>query len=322
MSHINAIFDNMDRWRNLPAYQLERRADIFFSIYLPEILSYKLGVKVEGIIPEFPVRVGTIDDNSSNQSFKVDYLIKASDKIILVELKTDQGSRRDEQDEYLKEAQGKKLAILLDGVLQIYKATKSKKKYEYLLGLLQDLGFIIINEAGTFEITQAIAPTDDDIQIVYIQPNNPDPDKQDVVITFQEVSEIIEKHGDELSLRFSESLLKWADTKAGENKKLPKKETCMKINEIAQRLQKNRPTTMVSIRIPDDVIDDLKRVAPMLGFSGYQALIKAYIGQGLRADRERLDNSVEFSAFIEQLRKKGVQEEIISSAMAEAHSVE
>jgi hypothetical protein len=41
---------------------------------------------------------------------------------------------------------------------------------------------------------------------------------------------------------------------------------------------------MVSIRIPDDVIEDLKRVAPILGFSGYQALIKAYIGQGLRAD--------------------------------------
>lgn len=95
----------------------------------------------------------------------------------------------------------------------------------------------------------------------------------------------------------------------------------MKINKIAQRLQKDRPMTMVSIRIPDDVIDDLKRVAPMLGFSGYLALVKAYIGQGLRADMERLENSVEVSVFIESLRKKGVKEEIISSAMAEAQSV-
>lgn len=78
--------------------------------------------------------------------------------------------------------------------------------------------------------------------------------------------------------------------------------------------------TMVSIRIPDDVIEDLKRVAPMLGFSGYQALIKAYIGQGLRVDLERLENSLEISALIESLRKKGVQEEIISSAIAEAQS--
>ena len=76
--------------------------------------------------------------------------------------------------------------------------------------------------------------------------------------------------------------------------------------------------TMVSIRIPEDVIEDLKRVAPMLGFSGYQALIKAYIGQGLRADLERLDNGVEISSLIESLKKKGVKEEIISSAIAEA----
>ena len=77
---------------------------------------------------------------------------------------------------------------------------------------------------------------------------------------------------------------------------------------------------MVSIRIPDDVIEDLKRVAPMLGFSGYQALIKAYIGQGLRTDLERLEGGVEISALIESLRKKGVKDEIISSAMAEAQS--
>ncbi|MGD9971862.1 MAG: hypothetical protein AB7S77_02250 [Desulfatirhabdiaceae bacterium] len=79
--------------------------------------------------------------------------------------------------------------------------------------------------------------------------------------------------------------------------------------------------TMVSIRIPDDVIDDLKRIAPMLGFSGYQSLIKAYIGQGLRADIERLEGNIEISALLESLRKKGVNEEIISSAMAEVQSM-
>jgi hypothetical protein len=94
----------------------------------------------------------------------------------------------------------------------------------------------------------------------------------------------------------------------------------MKINKIAQRLQKDRPMTMVSIRIPNDVIEDLKRVAPLLGFSGYQALVKAYIGQGLRTDLERLESNVEISALIESLRKKGVKEEIISSAMAEVQS--
>jgi hypothetical protein len=94
----------------------------------------------------------------------------------------------------------------------------------------------------------------------------------------------------------------------------------MNINKLAQRLQKDRTMTMVSIRMPDDVIADLKRVAPVLGFSGYQALIKAYLGQGVRTDLERLEGGVELSALIESLRKKGVREEIISSAMAEAQS--
>jgi len=213
MKHINDIFDNMDVWRHLPSYQLERRADIFFSIYLPDILSHKFGVNIEGVIPEFPIRVGTIDPNiDNNRSFKVDYLVKANDgkTIIFVELKTDESSRRDKQDWYLERAKQTGLTKLLDGVHKIYKATNSKKKYRHLLGILQNMGFIVLGYSGAFEIIQA----DHDIQIVYIQPKNPD--RQDNVITFQEASEIIERYGDELSLRFSKSLLKWADTKAGE----------------------------------------------------------------------------------------------------------
>jgi hypothetical protein len=95
----------------------------------------------------------------------------------------------------------------------------------------------------------------------------------------------------------------------------------MKINKLTQRLQKNRPMKMVSLRIPEDVLEDLKRIAPLLGFTGYQALIKAYIGQGLRADMERLEGSVEISTLIESLRKQGVKDEIISSALSEAQSM-
>jgi len=92
----------------------------------------------------------------------------------------------------------------------------------------------------------------------------------------------------------------------------------MKINKLTQRLQKGRPMTLISLRMPIDVLDDLKRIAPLLGFSGYQGLIKAYIGQGLRADLERLEGSVDVTALIESLRKQGVKDEIISSALAEA----
>lgn len=78
---------------------------------------------------------------------------------------------------------------------------------------------------------------------------------------------------------------------------------------------------MVSLRIPVDVLDDLKRVAVLLGFSGPQALIKAYIGQGLREDLERLEGGSEVNALIESLRKQGVRDDIISSALSEAQNL-
>jgi predicted DNA binding CopG/RHH family protein len=58
----------------------------------------------------------------------------------------------------------------------------------------------------------------------------------------------------------------------------------MKIETLKQRLDKNRPMITVTLRIPEDVVEELKQLAPILGFSGYQPLIRAYIGQGMRAD--------------------------------------
>lgn len=64
----------------------------------------------------------------------------------------------------------------------------------------------------------------------------------------------------------------------------------MKIEQFKKRLSKEREMKSISISMPADVIDDLKRIAPTLGFSGYQSLIKAYVGQGLRHDLEHVDN--------------------------------
>ena len=78
--------------------------------------------------------------------------------------------------------------------------------------------------------------------------------------------------------------------------------------------------TTISIRMPEDVVEDLKRVAPLLGISGYQPLIRAYIGQGLRRDLERLDRNSGLERLVESLRRQGVDEEIINSAIAEMRS--
>ncbi len=94
----------------------------------------------------------------------------------------------------------------------------------------------------------------------------------------------------------------------------------MKTPELKRRLRRDRPMTTISMRIPEDVVEDLKRIAPLLGFSGYQPLIRAYVGQGLRVDLERLEGSVKLSEFIDSLRRHGVDETVIAGAMAETRA--
>ena len=75
--------------------------------------------------------------------------------------------------------------------------------------------------------------------------------------------------------------------------------------------------TTISFRLPEDVIEDLKDIAPALGYSGYQPLARAYIGRGLREDLERLENS-RAQMLAESLRKRGMSERMIAEVIAEA----
>ena len=90
----------------------------------------------------------------------------------------------------------------------------------------------------------------------------------------------------------------------------------MKPDALKKRLQRDRPMTTVTIRMPEDVIEDLKRIAPLLGFSGYQPLARTYIGQGLRTDLERLENDT-VSSLIDSLKRHGVGEDVIQEALSE-----
>ncbi len=90
----------------------------------------------------------------------------------------------------------------------------------------------------------------------------------------------------------------------------------MKVEALKQRLDRNRPMTSVTIRMPEDVVEDLKKVAPLLGFSGYQPLIRAYIGQGLRVDLERFESET-VTALIASLKRRGVSDAVIDSALSE-----
>jgi hypothetical protein len=90
----------------------------------------------------------------------------------------------------------------------------------------------------------------------------------------------------------------------------------MKIDALKKRLDKSRPMTSVTLRMPEDVVEDLKRIAPLLGFSGYQPLVRAYIGQGLRSDLERFESDT-VTALVESLKRRGVSDELIGEALRE-----
>ena len=210
------LFDLLDDWRYLPAYQLERRADVFFGMHLKEILHKKYGSEIDEIIPEFPIRKGSLPQNTlfnknpkerKNQSFKIDYLAYSNSKniIYLIELKTDVGSRNLKQDWYLKEAQKLGMHKILDDLKPIYKASNKngKVKYEYLFKKLSDKGLIKgIN--ASFEIINA----DLKIEIIYIQPTRATIDNS--IITFQDIIDNLKaKSNSELTKRFLKSLKKW-----------------------------------------------------------------------------------------------------------------
>ena len=92
----------------------------------------------------------------------------------------------------------------------------------------------------------------------------------------------------------------------------------MKASNLQKKPRKERQIIEVTLRMPDNVVDDLKRVAPFLGFSGHVPLMRSYIGQGLRLDLAKLDATPNFTNFVEHLRQHGVDEAIIAQAISQA----
>ena len=235
MNHptVSDLFGLLDQWRHLPAYQLERRADIFFALFLPEVLEAHFrrdypAIKIDPrIIPEFPLRHGTLGTNTGNggknQSVKVDYAVFSKDsprKMFLVELKTDSGSRRDKQDEYLEQAKNTGLWKLVDGIIDIYTtpSLKSRQKYVHLLKILRELRLVkfcdTLYEKAFPEIKPGVmsinvensVESDTEIQIVYVQPIAEGHNE----IGFQEFADCVEER-DGIGKEFACYLREWTN---------------------------------------------------------------------------------------------------------------
>lgn len=149
----------LDRWRHLPAYQLERRADILFALFLPEVLKKRFGTSDLCLIPEFPIKKSLFQDDPTYQSINVDYLAVSADltRGFLIELKTDMMSIDKEQVCRLKCASRKGIAEIVCGLKSIARSssvTKSRVirgKYYFLLKEIERLGLIRISDVDGFE---------------------------------------------------------------------------------------------------------------------------------------------------------------------------
>jgi hypothetical protein len=93
----------------------------------------------------------------------------------------------------------------------------------------------------------------------------------------------------------------------------------MKPAYIDARKNPDRPMTTISMRLPEDVIAELKRVAPMLGVSGYQPLIRFYIGKGLRDSLAELHGS-QWERLADVLRQRGMNDEQVADIISESRS--
>ncbi|HSV54498.1 MAG TPA: hypothetical protein VLJ57_20420 [Burkholderiaceae bacterium] len=77
--------------------------------------------------------------------------------------------------------------------------------------------------------------------------------------------------------------------------------------------------TSITLRIPVDVVESMKTIAPQRGFSGYQALLKSYLSECLRRDEAQFA-AVEQARLIDALKRLGVPAELIEEAERELHA--
>ena len=138
-------------------------------------------------------------------------MVISEKKVLLVELKTENSSRRIKQDKYLEKAFQANIQNLMEGLIQIFEATTSKVKYRRLMNEFEEIGWVKEENKKWKNTSQ-----NKEIEIVYIQPEKDDNGDNKSVISFDEVAEIIEKNKTIISSRFAESLRKW---KKNSNKK-------------------------------------------------------------------------------------------------------
>ena len=220
---IETLFCNLDRWRHFAGFPLEARVDALIGLFLPRVIEDTLGVGGihPMVIPQFPLK-----KTKNNQSDKVDFLALSKDggKAFLVELKTDMGSRREGQHEYLSRARERGMACIRSELKEIAMASKSRKKYLHLLSALSEMELLTLpidlkekilrmETRGSTRFISEIdvsRSADAQIEVVFVQPGKYQSDGQRGFryIYFDEFANSIESLG-ELGYLLARYLRRW-----------------------------------------------------------------------------------------------------------------
>ena len=89
------------------------------------------------------------------------------------------------------------------------------------------------------------------------------------------------------------------------------------LERISKRMVKEPPMSLISMRLPQHMIDELKEIAAVKGFSGYQGLIRYYVSQGARKDIEEMD-APNLENVARSLKEHCVSKKVIDQALKAA----
>ena len=138
---LERVLSQLDRWRHLPKYRLEQHVDVLFGLTLPTVIAERFKVRKEElhVVPEFPIKHA-----DSYQSWNVDFAVfeKASNRMFLVELKTDDRSIDQPQIDQMRRISS--CSGLVKDILRLAAQGDQKRKYVHLVSELVRAGVMAV----------------------------------------------------------------------------------------------------------------------------------------------------------------------------------